>query len=316
MLTDDELRSFIPYKSVFGRHHFPTSPLAHRTNDPGKRHTVASFADTQARAATIAADILEAFYLGTKRSPADRLFVLNWFHGWLTQWRHDLATQASGRLGTGIAYDAERFRTRITDGTVNYDRIGRIGRLREGSVWDPNTRTFTGGRDTPAYLAMLSYGAIAEDRFARESPDSDVLQNWIRLPDGRQLRGNRILRGAAAADVAAELTARVAARGLDASQMETGGHLLYTATPGAADAQAMFEACLELLADPGIDVESYLLARYLLFQAPRYKKGSDAVGRTFIVAVGGVVLGSSAPALPADIDLRSYVLSQDMAVLG
>lgn len=113
-------------------------------------------------------------------------------------------------------------------------------------MWDPGTRTFTGGRDTPAYLAMLGYGAIAADRFAREAPDRDVLRNWVQLPDGRRLPGNRILRGAAAADVAAdvaaELTARAAARGLDASQMETGGELLYTATPDAADAQTLFDA--------------------------------------------------------------------------
>lgn len=44
--------------------------------------------------------------------------------------------------------------------------------------------------------------------------------------------------------------------------------------------------------------------------------GSDAVNRTFIVAVGGVLLGRDAPALPADIDLQCYVVGQDMATLG
>lgn len=307
--------AFIPHKSVFAARHFPTSPLAHRTNESSKRRQVAAFADAQAKAATIAADILEAFYIATQDRPADWLFVLRWFHQWITDWRHELAVQASGRLGTGIAYNPERFRTRITEGTTNFDRIGRVGRLRDGATWDPTTRTFVGGADTPAYLAMLSYGAIAADRFAREAPDTDVLQNWVTLPDGRRIAGNRILRGAAATNVAAELAARVEARGMDASQVETGGELYYTATPRAADSQALFDAALQLLAAPKVDVATYLLARYCLFQAPQFKKGSDAVNRTFIVAVGGVLLGRDAPALPADIDLQCYVLGQDMATL-
>ncbi|SCF74071.1 hypothetical protein [Streptomyces sp. Ncost-T10-10d] len=140
-----------------------------------------------------------------------------------------------------------------------------------------------------------------------------MLQNWVFLPDGRQVAGNRILRGKAARQIGAELAARVAARALDASRMEVGGNPIYTVTPEPADSDHLFSAAMEVLADPALTPESCATTRYLLFQAPRAKKGSDAVTRTYTVAVGAGLLGTDAPALPADIDLRCYVLGQETA---
>ncbi|MFJ4577649.1 hypothetical protein ACIP4W_41195 [Streptomyces sp. NPDC088846] len=294
------------------RAHFPTSPLALRFTDPDRQAHARAFADQQATAATAARDRLTDLW-AVSQHRADRVAALSAVHADLIAWRYDLAVAAGGRLGQGIAHTPQRFRTPISEGNINYDRVGRVGRLCEGAEWDPASRTYVGGTPTPAAEAMLKYGRAAEARFDEEREHGDVLQNWVTLPDGRRISGNRIVRGEAAKGIAEELTARVAARGIDVSRMETGGIPIYTATPTAQDSKALFAAALEILADPDLTPETYLTARYCLFQAPQTKKGSDAVSRTFIVAVGALALGDAAPALPADIDLRCYVLGQAAA---
>ncbi|MFD9601802.1 hypothetical protein [Streptomyces sp. NPDC059970] len=291
---------------------FPTSPLALRTADPAKQARVRLFAAEQATAAATVRDILLKTLAAT-RNLAERQAVMRTAHQEVTTWRYTLAARATGRLGTGIAYSAERFRTPITASTTNYDRLGPVGRLRDGATWDGPSHTYRGGTATPAYDAMATYGKEAAARFASEDIEGDVLQNWVELPDGRRVAGNRIIRGEAAHTIGAELTARVAARGLDVSRMETGGDPMYTATPDPANSDTLFAAALQLLADPDLTPADFVTARYLLFQAPRTKKGSDAVNRTFTVAAGAALLGQHAPALPADIDLRCYVLGQHTA---
>ncbi|MGW2109504.1 hypothetical protein [Streptomyces sp. NPDC001948] len=292
--------------------HFPTSPLALRTADPAKQARVRAFAADQAAVAGSVRDTLTKM-LAAADTLAGRTAALHLAHQDVTTWRYETALRASDRLGTGITYSAERFRTPITAATVNYDRLGHVGRLRDGAVWDEDSRTYRGGTDTPAYDAMAAYGQAATERFTAEGVTGDVLQNWIRLPDGRRVAGNRIIRGATARQIGTELATRVARRGLDASRMEIGGNPLYTATPHPVDADVLFVTAMEILADPEISPESFATARYLLFQSPQTKKGSDAVTRTFTVAAGAVLLGADAPALPADADLRCYVLGQAAA---
>ncbi|MFE7591246.1 hypothetical protein ACFU6K_17765, partial [Kitasatospora sp. NPDC057512] len=232
-------------------------------------------------------------------------------HDHLVDWRYRLAVAMGPPPGpAGVLFDPERFRTPIREGDTNYDRLGEVGRLREGAEWDQATRSYTGGLATPASEAMLRYGRLAERRFAAEGVEGDTLQNWVVLPAGRRVAGNRLLRGEAAHRADAELVARYTARGLDASRIETGGEPVYSATPAPRDSAVLHSAALDLLARPHLTVEDYLSARYLLFQAPRNKKGSDAVTRTFIVAVGAVALPGTVPVLPEDVDLRCYVLGQ------
>ena len=295
--------------ALITRLHFPTSPLASRVADPDRQARVRVFADQQAIAATAARDRLAGLWAASV-TRADRITSLSTVHTELVSWRYELAAEATGRLGQGIAYNPERFRTPITPGNINYDRLGRVGRLREGAQWDAASRTYTGGVSTPAYEAMVRYGQAAGARFETEHIEGDVLQNWVTLPDGTRAPGNRIIRGDAARDIAQELVARVSARGIDASRMETGGEPIYTATPSPQDSTTLHIAALGLLADPALTAANYLTARYLLFQSPQTKKGSDAVTRTFIVAVGALALSQKAPALPADIDLQCYVLGQ------
>ncbi|WP_299541755.1 hypothetical protein [uncultured Streptomyces sp.] len=295
------------------REDFPTSPLALRTADPGRQAQVRAFADRQAEAATTARDRLASLWAAAT-TRTDRITALRTVHTELVNWRYILAVEAGGRLGQSIAYDPSRFRMPIRPGNTNYDRLGRVGRLRDGAQWEPVSRTYTGGLPTPAYEAMLRYGRLAQQRFEDEAVEGDILTTWLTLPNGRHSPGIRIIRGRTAQGIARELTARVAARGIDASRMETGGNPVYTATPDPRDSAAVHTAALGLLADPGLTPESYLTARYLLFQSPQTKKGSDAVTRTFTVAVGALALGNETPALPADIDLRCYVLSQSEAL--
>ncbi|MFB6814485.1 hypothetical protein ACFCV8_08060 [Streptomyces sp. NPDC056347] len=292
--------------------HFPTSPLALRTADPAKQARIRTFAADQAAAASTVRDTLTKMLAATD-TLARRTAALHLAHQDVTTWRYETALRAGDRLGTGITYSAERFRTPITADTTNYDRLGPVGRLRDGAVWHEDSRTYQGGTATPAYDAMAVYGQAATERFTAESVTGDVLQNWIRLPDGRRVAGNRIIRGATARQIGTELATRIARRGLDASRMETGGNPIYTATPHPTDADMLFVAAMEILADPQITPEDFATARYLLFQAPRCKKGSDAVTRTFTVAAGAALLGDDAPALPADADLRCYVLGQATA---
>ncbi|MFI9332626.1 hypothetical protein ACIGZJ_34475 [Kitasatospora sp. NPDC052868] len=291
---------------------FPTSPLALRTNDPADQARRRAFSCRMAQAATAARDHL-ADLLATTTGTEERVAALAAVHTSVTDWRYQAAARATGRVGRGIAYNPDRFRTPIAAAGTNYDRLGPVGRLRDGSTWHPATHTYRGGDDTPASRAMAHYGLAALRRFAREAPSADILQNRAVLPDGRTIAGNQLLRGQAARQAGAELTARIAARGLDTAHVETGGHPLYTATPAPADAALLRDEALCILAGPGLTPQLFLTARYLLFQAPVMKKGSDAVTRVFTAAVADLLFGTDAPALPADIDLRCYVLGQQAA---
>ncbi|RGD57041.1 hypothetical protein DR950_03860 [Kitasatospora xanthocidica] len=291
---------------------FPTSPLALRFADPARQAKARAFASEQAAAATEAADLLAQLWDNAPGRPA-RAAALAAVHERLVDWRYRLAVAMGPPPGpAGAFFNPERFRTPIREGDTNFDRLGEVGRLREGAEWDQATRTYTGGRATPASEAMLRYGRLAERRFAAEGVEGDTLQNWVLLPDGRRIAGNRLLRGEAAYRADAELVARYAARGLDASRIETGGRPVYSATPTPRDSAVLHSAALDLLARPHLTVEDYLSARYLLFQAPQNKKGSDAVTRTFIVTVGAVALPGAVPVLPEDVDLRCYVLGQSL----
>jgi hypothetical protein len=246
-------------------------------------------------------------------SPAERVDVLACAHADLVRWRYRLALRIDRRVGLGIEYDPSRFATPMLAGEENYDRIGLIGRFRDGARWDAATRTFRGGRETPAFRIMLAYGRLAEEGFAREGNTGETLQNMVVLPGGARVPGNSLVRGAAAERCAAELLARITRRGVDASHVETGGGPMYVVTAQPESRDRMFAAALGLLAAaaPG-DVRAWQAARYLLYQAPRTKKGSDAVTRTFLVATGAVLFGH-APVLDQDIDLRCMVLGQEAA---
>jgi hypothetical protein len=227
----------------------------------------------------------------------------------LTLWRSRLD---AGRLGQGIVQGKDRITTLITDGSPNRDRIGDPGRLRAGAAWSSDAQAWVGGEPTPASRAVAEAGKRAIARFEVEDNHGDELQNIIQLSDGSVLNGNRIVRGGLARRIALELRNGVAARGHDVSRFETGGDLLFTVTADEADRITIFNAVMQVLANerPGqCSEQTWANIAYLLYQSPKYKKGSDAVIRTFLVVSGTYLLGY-VPKLSQDIDLRAYTSTQ------
>ncbi|MFC7612443.1 RRQRL motif-containing zinc-binding protein [Actinokineospora soli] len=174
--------------------HFPTPELALRA---GVDHdTIRAFAALQAEAA-------QALFERLHRNAApdapeeNRFAAVADAYVQALAWRYNLARTGSIVGGTGAVdgTNADRFRTPITDDSPNLDRIGRIGRFRDDSVWNPLTRTYVGGTDTPASRIAAAYGRAAEARFAVECPSGDVLVNTVTLPDGTVVTGNRLIRG-------------------------------------------------------------------------------------------------------------------------
>lgn len=298
---------------------FPTPHLAFRGADSAEDRRVRSFAEQQALAAEALRVRLVAELPHGLSGHRDRVDLLRRAHAGLVQWRYQLALDAPRRLGVGLPLDAERFRLSLRDGGPNSDRLGYLGRLRAGATWDATTKTFAGGDPTPASEIMQTYGQAARDRMDCEAPDEDVLLNIIRLIPGRLIAGNRLVRGAVARKIADGLVARVAARGGDTSTMEIGGDPIYVVTADPDDADTLFGIAMILLAGAVDDPEyterlrAWQQARYLLFQAPRTKKGSDAVTRVFVVAIGAVLFGHP-PVLDHDVDLRCMTLGEVEAV--
>ncbi|EWM14603.1 hypothetical protein [Kutzneria sp. 744] len=295
---------------------FPTPALALRSADPVEIDRVTSFAHEQAEAAE--ALRLQLLAADWPHLPLHRRMVmLRAGHATLTQWRYGLARRAPGRIGVGIPLDADRFRLSMRDAGPNFDRLGYTGRLRAGARWDAASKTYQGGQNTPASRTILSYGNAALHRFNAEAPGSELLQNVVVLPGGMRVNGNRLVRGESAARIATYLVRRIVMRGHDASRIEIGGNPVYAITTADDDADVLHAEALrqlgeatELSYDRRID--AWQAARYLLYQSPRTKKGSDAVTRAFLVAVGAVLF-DQAPTLDHDVDLRCMVLGQPAA---
>ncbi|MBB5958420.1 hypothetical protein FHS29_005028 [Saccharothrix tamanrassetensis] len=293
--------------------HFPTPHLALRgTADETQ---VRGFAEEQARAArsqaraarSIVPQLAGMEVLGA----TNRIALLTAVYDAVVRWRHALAaTTADARYTAGGSPSASRYQVTLDEAGPNYDRLGEVGRLRAGARWDEATGRWVGGTDTPASLVTAAYGRAALARFAVEAPRHDRLHNRVTLPvSGGTVRGNMLVRGALAVMVARGLAGRLAAR-RGVTRVETTGDLLYAVTADSAERKAMFGEAMRVLASAGSgDVAAWWNAAYLLYQAPWFKKGSDAVNRVFLVAVGTVLLGEP-PVLPHDLDLQCMVLGQ------
>lgn len=301
----------------FTREDFPTPDLALRRPDGTQPHRAHTFAEEQAQAATVALGILSRQFTDYP-SLDSRVRFLRSMHRTLSDtWWAGLARRTDPRHTVGPRPGPERFATPITDADPNYDRLGHVGRRTYKATWDEATRTYTGGIPTPASRILARYGELALLRFELEAPGEDVLFNEVVLPDGAWCVGNRLLRGHAAQAAAQELAARLAARGLPAARVETGGEPIFTATATAADRELMFTAALELLADTEHPQArtNWVRAAYLLYQAPRTKRDSDAVTRVFLAATS-VLLTGQVIGLPQDIDLRGYVMGQSAFLIN
>jgi hypothetical protein len=270
----------------------------------GVDHTaVRSFAALQARQAAVTAGLLTQGW--ARRGVVRRVECLAEAYDVVCHWRHALAVEQGAPHLTG-SVGADRFRTPITDDSPNLDRFGHSGRLADGAVWDEDSRTYTGGSPTPASEVAAAYGRAAHARFAAEAPGAQVLANTVVLPSGMRVTGNLLLRGTAAQEL-------LTTGGQVRPGMETGGNAVYTATADTRARERLRGAAFARLAtaEHG-DTDAWWQAAYLLYQGPRYKRGSDAVHRVFLTAAAAVVLGE-VPVLPHDLDLRCMVLGQTAA---
>lgn len=294
---------------------FPTPALILRTNDPASQRDVRRFAHKQAEAAgalhqTLTGDLRQA------RSIDARAAVFTTAFSAAEDWRYRIAATTPHPTGRYSAGHAERFRTPITGDNPNLFRIGEPERFRDGTVWDPITQTYVGGAETPASRTMRRFADLAAARFA-DSPNVDVVCNRVTLTDGRVVGGTRLLRGAAARHAATEMATRIAARGGDISRIITDGNLIYLASAAETDREAIFHSAMTVLAQdhaaPVAALIAWLEAAYLLYQAPRRKRGGDATIRTFLIATGTSLLDYP-PVLLHDIDLNAYVQSAEQFV--
>ncbi len=293
----------------FTAENFPTPHLALRgtANDVQVR----GFAEEQARAAqALLPRVLAALALP---STEHRVEVLTLAYDAVVRWRRALAAAAEdARYGATGRPAVSRYAVTLDEDGPNYDRLGEVGRLRAGARWDTAAGRWTGGTDTQASRILAVYGQAARRRFAVECASSaDRLANEVGLPiSDRLILGNTLLRGDAAREVAVRLAARLSER-RGVAEVETTGDLLYVVTADSDSRRAAFrEAMLVLsMAERG-DWSAWWSAAYLLYQAPQFKKGSDATNRVFLAAVGAALLGE-APVIPHDIDLRCMVLGQN-----
>jgi len=292
---------------------FPTPDLARRTSEPIALATARAFATEQA---TMAQALTEKLHhqLAEVSAPRVRQAILQMLFVDVALWRWHLATAGWGRLGVGAPLTADRFHITIDQAGPNIDRLGEVGRLRPGATFDPATRTYQGGASTPAFEVVARYGDAARARFAAEGVTGDELHNLVTLPDGELVAGNRLVRGAAARSLADELADRLVRRGVDPGTVETGGDPLYVVTASSSARRTCHSAALRTLAEalPG-DLRAWQTARYLHYQGIRRKKGTDAVTRVWLVAVGTWLLGRP-PVLEQDCDLRCMVLGQAAAL--
>ncbi|MEU3184690.1 hypothetical protein ABZ707_10815 [Streptomyces sp. NPDC006923] len=294
---------------------FPVPALLLRTNDPVAQQAVRAFAGQQAETArslsqSLTVALRSAPDMGARVSAFVAVFEAT------EDWRYRAAASSPHSTGRHSPSWADRFRTPITDDNPNLFRIGDHARFRDGATWNPATRAYQGGTGTPASRTMRRFETLAAERFP-QSPRVDVVCNSVSLPGSRSADGTRLLRGDAAHRAAAEMTARISARGGDTSRITTSGHLIYTASAPESERRALFHHAMTLLAfnhtAPADALTAWLQAAYLLYQAPRKKRGADATIRTFLVAAGTLLL-SGPPVLPHNIDLRAYTRTHDLFV--
>lgn len=236
---------------------------------------------------------------------------------------YDDITRARAMHNSGIDtyHDSRRTFIEITDDNPNRDRLGYSGRSRSnnGLSWSEEEQAFIGGEETPASRDSLELGKIALARFGKNT-EGDIFQNKVMLPNGRVVDGNRIIRGNTAREYAkgerAKFYNRLRASGVPEDELpkfETGGSpVVFTETAYEKDRNEILTSVMDELATrPKEDWTPNKWADmvYRMYQSPQYKRGTDAVIRTFVVAVGAWIFGTP-PMLVQNIDRLAYAASQ------
>ncbi|WP_410784985.1 hypothetical protein [Kribbella sp. C-35] len=243
----------------------------------------------QAVEANAALGVLAARLAGAG-SAAERVAGFEAAYRHVAEWRYQVAVQGEW---TRPGASADDVRETIGDGGyMRYRLTPGSGRREPGS---------------PAWKLLSELERVALKRLGREQQ----VQNVVTLRDGTTVNGNQLHLVAAPRD------------------RETGatfpGHPDYVATQTATYAnrevlrRASFEALAELeglraagtadVRDPA-QRQAFVDAAYFLVQGPEFRRGSDAIMRTFLVAAHARVF-DRAPVLPHAIDLDGMVRGQD-----
>lgn len=198
----------------------------------------------------------------------------------------------------------------ITDKDPNYDWYGNAA-VRHNTEWDEENMRWFGGQ--PSFHGII-YDETAErilKRFRIEGAVGDELQNIVRLSDGTEVNGNRLLKDESAKQAAVFMKERAADHGVDVSQwpIPTDKEAM-TITGTEGDRQRILQDAFKQLAEPGeFTLEKWAEVAYELYQSPQTKAGSDSLIRTFLAGAGEYRMGR-VPDFPHDIDLRAYTMRQ------
>ncbi|HEY8998727.1 MAG TPA: hypothetical protein VIM53_00205 [Candidatus Saccharimonadales bacterium] len=298
---------------------FPTPRMALR-NGLTLEH-VAWFSEAQADAANIAARNLDIALASTPETQWAEVFAD--VYDQLVEWRYQLAlTQSTASSGGS---NPERFRTPITDETPNIDPVGSsVGFWHKGYEWNEALGRYAGGEETPASRLVAEVGEWVTARFDEEGNPGGILQNRVRLPDGRQINGTSILRKEAAHEQNRIGIERAKASGVDTSRFDVRGDFIYVKTATEADRAIIERALYDYLAQlesvhrrgEPISERSWRNATYLRYQSPKIKKGSDAVGRVYLMTLASRWFQQPLPPLADAVDWKAYVESQSRFVDG
>jgi hypothetical protein len=283
---------------------FPTPDLIKNTSNPALWDQQGRFAEFQASAANQALEWLGP-KLDAATAPAERSALFIQLYRNLAEWRFQLAHHAEGRSPNS---ELEQYRTPIAATQSMVDKFGR-GMRSEGGRVNTETGVITSGIETPASRLTTRLATIIEARFAAEAPDSDVLQNWVKVPSGETIAGNQLIRGGLAASASGferpingfYATVTGEQRDRRALQREAFGILADLEEERAAGRTDLFADRSKRLA--------FVEAQYFLYQGPEYERGGDATIRTLLVASHARVFGE-ALRLPQDIDVMAYAAGQ------
>ncbi|WP_134122247.1 hypothetical protein [Kribbella kalugense] len=163
--------------------------------------------------------------------------------------------------------------------------------LGMGMVYRVTPDNVLSDQDSPAFKMLKSLEKVALERL----DGSHGLQNRVRLHSGRRVNGNTV-------------------------RYIPGPREVRTVTAEPDDREVLRRASFEVLAEleeakaaGGTDPEqrqAFVDAAYFLVQGPEFKRGSDAIMRTFLVAAHTRVF-DAAPVLPQAIDLDGMVRGQE-----
>jgi hypothetical protein len=242
--------------------------------NPAAWDQLRGFAQLQAQGANAALGVLDE-RLGGAESRVERVSAFEAAYRHVAEWRYQVAV--AGKW-TRPGASAEDVRTPLGIG---------MGYKVTPDNWLPDP-------DSPAYKMLKRLEQVGLERLA----GSHGLQNRVTLRSGRRVNGNTV-------------------------RYIPGPQEVRTATAEPDEREVLRRASFEALAEleearagDGTDPQdpeqrqAFVDAAYFLVQGPEFKRGSDAVMRTFLVAAHTRVF-DAAPVLPQAIDLDGMVRGQE-----